>query len=130
MACSTVRPPSCANTWSRASDPARTAPNSPSINSRKWLIRTRRAYWRRHEPWHAHLVDDEETTASGLVPQVWSALGGPPQDVHRLVVTGPARTLASRFPATAVGVAVIGAALLAATADARSPVALDTGEVA
>lgn len=63
-------------------------------------------------------------------PQVWSLLGGAPDELHRLTITGPVPTLRSRLPATEVAVAVIGTALLAATEHARVPVGLDTRQVA
>ncbi len=62
-----------------------------------------------------------------LLPGVWAALGGGPEDPERLTVTGPPAVLASTFPVTDVGVAAVGASLLAATA---GPVGLDTRQLA
>lgn len=62
-----------------------------------------------------------------LLPAVWAALRGDPADAARLTVTGPPVTLRSTFPVTAVGVAAIGASLLAAT---DRPVGIDTRNVA
>ncbi|MBN9099459.1 MAG: CoA transferase [Pseudonocardia sp.] len=62
-----------------------------------------------------------------LLPGVWAALGGAPEDLDRLTVSGPPAVLASTFPLTDVGVAAVGASLLAAT---TGPVALDTRQLA
>ncbi|MFC5993201.1 CoA transferase [Pseudonocardia hispaniensis] len=62
-----------------------------------------------------------------LLDEAWAAMGGPPGETHRLVVTGPADTLSSAFPVTAVGTAAVGAALLAAR---PGPVGLDTRQLA
>ncbi|MCX6467505.1 MAG: CoA transferase [Pseudonocardiales bacterium] len=58
---------------------------------------------------------------------VWRSLGGAPDRLDRLAVTGPARVLPSAFAVTTAGVAAVGASLLAATA---GPVALDTRQLA
>ncbi len=63
-----------------------------------------------------------------LLPSLWDALGGAPDDLRRLVVTGPPVTLASTFPVTDVGVAAVGASLLAATSE--EDVGLDTRQLA
>ncbi|GAA4706639.1 CoA transferase [Pseudonocardia yuanmonensis] len=70
-----------------------------------------------------------------LIEQVWTALGGDPAELPRLTTSGPAHTLAGRFPVTAFGTATIGAALLAATLDdgragRGRPVGIDTRQVA
>ncbi|GAY09363.1 CoA transferase [Pseudonocardia sp. N23] len=66
-----------------------------------------------------------------LTRQVWELLGGAPEDLRRLTITGPPTTLTSRFPVTDVGAAVVGAALLAATADGRGrAVGIDTRQLA
>lgn len=59
--------------------------------------------------------------------QVWEALGGAPEEVERLTVSGPEVTLRSAFAVTSAGVATVGASLLAAT---DRPVALDTRALA
>jgi hypothetical protein len=59
--------------------------------------------------------------------QVWEALGGEPEEVERLTVSGPEVTLRSAFAVTAAGTATVGASLLAA---ADRPVALDTRALA
>lgn len=59
--------------------------------------------------------------------QVWEALGGAPEEVRRLTVTGPEVILRSAFAVTAAGIATVGASLLAAT---DRPVALDTRALA
>ncbi|GEL23948.1 CoA transferase [Pseudonocardia sulfidoxydans NBRC 16205] len=51
-----------------------------------------------------------------LTRQVWDLLGGAAGELERLTITGPPTTLTSRFPVTDVSAAVVGAALLAATA--------------
>jgi CoA-transferase family III len=63
-----------------------------------------------------------------LLPSLWDALGGAPGELRRLTVSGPPATLASTFPVTDVGVAAVGASLLAATADGN--VGLDTRQLA
>jgi len=62
-----------------------------------------------------------------LLPEVWAALGGAPDDLDRLTVTGPPAVLASTFPVTDVGVAAVGASLLAG---ATGPLGLDTRQLA
>jgi hypothetical protein len=62
-----------------------------------------------------------------MIEVVWEALGGAPAELSRLAVTGPAKTLSSRFPVTEFGTATIGAALLAAT---DRPVGIDTRQAA
>jgi hypothetical protein len=47
--------------------------------------------------------------------QAWTALGGGPNELSRLRVTGPPTTLRSTFAVTEAAAAAIGAALLAAT---------------
>jgi crotonobetainyl-CoA:carnitine CoA-transferase CaiB-like acyl-CoA transferase len=76
------------------------------------------------EPAQSHAV---EGSFDGVIEQVWAALGGAPEDLGRLTVSGPERTLSSTFPVTAFGTAAIGAALLAAT---DRPVAIDTRQTA
>ncbi|WP_219414544.1 CoA transferase [Pseudonocardia nigra] len=61
-----------------------------------------------------------------LLGAVWAALAGPPAELDRLRVTGPAVTLSSAFPVTAVGAATVGASLLAATLGTGAPVGVDT----
>lgn len=61
-----------------------------------------------------------------LLPPVWAALGGTAAELDRLRVTGPAATLRSTFPVTAVGAAAVGASLLAGTLGTAAPVGLDT----
>ena len=70
-----------------------------------------------------------------LTRQVWGLLGGVPGELRRLTITGPPTTLTSRFPVTDVSAAVVGAALLAATADdgtggAGPEVGIDTRQLA
>ncbi|HEX6498679.1 MAG TPA: CoA transferase [Micromonosporaceae bacterium] len=65
-------------------------------------------------------------TARHLVDEAWQALGGPPADTARVELTGPAVTLASRLPVTAlaqasVAVAGLAAAGFAAARDGGSP---------
>lgn len=61
-----------------------------------------------------------------LITEVWAGLGGTPDDVERLTVTGPDRTLTSTFPVVSAGAAAVGASLLAATTGSGVPVTLDT----
>ncbi|MDT7654810.1 MAG: hypothetical protein QOI36_6216, partial [Pseudonocardiales bacterium] len=72
-----------------------------------------------HGSWDAGRVAD-------LLPPVWAALGGTAAELDRLRVTGPAATLRSTFPVTAVGAAAVGASLLAGTLGTAAPVGLDT----
>ncbi|HVL85641.1 MAG TPA: CoA transferase [Pseudonocardia sp.] len=65
-----------------------------------------------------------------LLANVWAALGGAPGEPDRLTVTGPADVLASSFPVTAVGVAAVGASLLAATTGTGARVGVDTRRLA
>ncbi|MHA6793369.1 CoA transferase [Pseudonocardia bannensis] len=65
-----------------------------------------------------------------LLLQAWNAVGGADGELDRLTVTGPSDTLGSRFPVTAVGVAAVGASLLAATASGREPAGIDTRQLA
>ncbi len=65
-----------------------------------------------------------------MLASVWAALGGDPDELARLEVTGPATTLASTFPVTDVGVAAVGSSLLAATLGSRARVAVDTRQLA
>ncbi|ODU02075.1 MAG: hypothetical protein ABS81_18850 [Pseudonocardia sp. SCN 72-86] len=65
-----------------------------------------------------------------LTRQVWDLLGGRPEDLRRLTITGPPTTLTSRFPVTDVSAAVVGSALLAATSGAGAPeVGIDTRQL-
>ncbi len=64
--------------------------------------------------------------ATGPLPEVWAALGGPADDLRRLTVTGPPAVLRSAFPVTAAATAAVGASLLAATTGTGRPVGLDT----
>jgi hypothetical protein len=64
--------------------------------------------------------------ASGPLPEVWAALGGTADDLHRLTVTGPPAVLRSAFPVTAAAAAAVGASLLAATVGSGRAVGLDT----
>jgi hypothetical protein len=63
-----------------------------------------------------------------LLPAVWTALGGAPDELARIRITGPSATMRSMFPVTAVGAATVGASLLAATRGV--PVAVDTTALA
>jgi len=63
---------------------------------------------------------------SDPLPAVWDALGGHPRELRRLSVSGPPATLRSVFPVTGVGVAAVGASLLAATLGTGAPIGLDT----
>ncbi len=63
-----------------------------------------------------------------LLPAVWNALGGAADELARIRISGPPAVLRSTFPVTAVGVAAVGASLLAATRDV--PVAVDTAALA
>lgn len=65
-----------------------------------------------------------------MLDSVWAALGGDPAEPARLDVTGPATTLASTFPVTDVGIAAVGASLLAATTSSGARVGLDTRQLA
>jgi hypothetical protein len=67
-----------------------------------------------------------------VLDSLWAALGGDPAEQARLEVTGPATVLASTFPVTELGVATVGASLLAATlgARARARVGIDTRQLA
>ncbi|MGD9987756.1 CoA transferase [Pseudonocardia sp.] len=66
-----------------------------------------------------------------LTRQVWDLLGGAAGEPRRLTITGPPVTLTSRFPVTDVAAAVVGAALLAATADGGGrAVGIDTRQLA
>ncbi|MET0189129.1 MAG: CoA transferase [Pseudonocardia sediminis] len=65
-----------------------------------------------------------------LLASVWNALGGDPDDLRRIVLTGPEHALRSRFPVTDAAVAATGAALLACTADAAPDVELDSRHAA
>lgn len=65
-----------------------------------------------------------------LLPAVWNALGGHPDELRRLRVTGPPSTLRSTFPVTDVGVAAVGASLLAATLGTGAEVGVDSRGVA
>ncbi|GAA1830274.1 CoA transferase [Pseudonocardia ailaonensis] len=62
-----------------------------------------------------------------MIEAVWAALGGSAGELRRLTISGPERTLGSRFPVTAFGTATIGAALLAAS---DGDVAIDTRQAA
>ena len=64
--------------------------------------------------------------ATGPLPEVWAALGGTADDLHRLTVTGPPAVLRSAFPVTAAAAAAVGASLLAATVGSDRAVGLDT----
>jgi hypothetical protein len=65
-----------------------------------------------------------------LLPAVWTSLGGDPDELDRIDVSGPPAVLRSTFPVTDVGAAAVGASLLAATAGTGVPVAVDTGALA
>ena len=65
-----------------------------------------------------------------MLSSAWAALGGDPGEPERLAVTGPAATLASRFPVTDAGVAAVGASLLAATLGTSARVGVDTRQLA
>jgi hypothetical protein len=65
-----------------------------------------------------------------LLPPLWATLGGAPEELDRLHVTGPRATLTSTFPVTGVGAAAVGACLLAATLGTGVRVGLDTRELA
>jgi hypothetical protein len=65
-----------------------------------------------------------------VLDSLWAALGGDPAELARLDVTGPATTLASTFPVTEVGVATVGASLLAATLGSGARVGVDTRQLA
>ena len=65
-----------------------------------------------------------------MLDSVWAALGGDPDELARLDVTGPGATLASAFPVTDVGVAAVGASLLAATLGSGVRVGVDTRQLA
>jgi hypothetical protein len=65
-----------------------------------------------------------------VLDSLWAALGGDPTELARLDVTGPATTLASTFPVTDVGVAAVGASLLAATIGSGAQVGVDTRQLA
>ncbi|MBA3905419.1 MAG: CoA transferase [Pseudonocardiales bacterium] len=65
-----------------------------------------------------------------MLDSLWAALGGDPAEQARLEVTGPATTLASTFSVTEVGVAAVGASLLAATLGSGSRVGVDTRQLA
>jgi CoA-transferase family III len=65
-----------------------------------------------------------------LLPALWADLGGAPEELDRLSVTGPPTTLTSTFPVTAAGAAAVGASLLAATAGTAARVGLDTRQLA
>jgi crotonobetainyl-CoA:carnitine CoA-transferase CaiB-like acyl-CoA transferase len=75
-------------------------------------------------------------TAAEVAAEVWQGLGGDPQCLDRLTVTGPAHVLPSVFPVTAVAAGTIAAATLAAAELWRarggptSPVAVDTRHAA
>ena len=60
----------------------------------------------------------------------WAALGGHPDELSRLTVTGPPVILRSTLPVTTAGVVAVGASLLAATAGTGTPVELDTRQLA
>ncbi|MHA6620898.1 CoA transferase [Pseudonocardia sp. DLS-67] len=65
-----------------------------------------------------------------LLPAVWASLGGIPDELDRITISGPPAVLRSTFPVTDVGAAAVGASLLAATAGTGVPVAVDTGALA
>jgi CoA transferase family III len=65
---------------------------------------------------------------SDLLPDVWTSLGGAPEELARIRFDGPPAVLRSTFPVTDVGAAAVGASLLAATRGV--PVAVDTGALA
>ncbi|OPC84437.1 hypothetical protein B4N89_29065 [Embleya scabrispora] len=54
------------------------------------------------------------STPAQLLDQAWRALGGDPADRAHIIFTGPAHTLSSALPVTALAQASIGAAALAA----------------
>ena len=61
-----------------------------------------------------------------LLPAVWASLGGAPEELARIRITGPPDVLRSRFPVTAAGAAAVGASLLAATLGSDVPLGVDT----
>ena len=65
-----------------------------------------------------------------MLDSLWAALGGDPAEQARLEVTGPATVLASTFPVTDLGVATVGASLLAATLGSGARVGIDTRQLA
>jgi hypothetical protein len=65
-----------------------------------------------------------------VLDSLWAALGGDPAERARLDVTGPATVLASTFPVTELGVATVGASLLAATLGSGARVGIDTRQLA
>ncbi|HEY0815062.1 MAG TPA: CoA transferase [Pseudonocardia sp.] len=65
-----------------------------------------------------------------MLDSLWAALGGDPTDLGRLDVTGPNTTLASTFSVIDVGVAAVGASLLAATVGSGARVGIDTRQLA
>ncbi len=69
-------------------------------------------------------------TMTDLTATIWAILGGAPDELRRLVTSGPATTLSSTFPVTGVGVAAVGASLLAATLGTAAQVGVDTRGVA
>lgn len=65
-----------------------------------------------------------------MLSSAWAALGGHPDELRRLAVTGPSDVVSSRFPVTDAGTAAVGASLLAATVGTGARVALDTRQLA
>lgn len=65
-----------------------------------------------------------------MLTSAWAALGGHPDELGRLVVTGPPGVLGSTFPVTDAGIAAVGAGLLAATVGTGARVDLDTRQLA
>lgn len=65
-----------------------------------------------------------------MLASAWAAIGGAPDELDRLHVTGPRSTLSSAFPVTDAGVAAVGVSLLAATVGTGARVALDTRQLA
>jgi hypothetical protein len=75
-------------------------------------------------------------TAEAVAAEVWRGLGGQPECLDRVTITGPAHVLPSVFPVTAVTTGTIAAATLAAAELWRArgapvaPVAVDTHHAA
>jgi hypothetical protein len=61
-----------------------------------------------------------------VIASAWAALGGPPEELDRLAVTGPPTVLDSAFAVTGAGAAAVGAGLLAATLGTGARVGVDT----